>query len=261
MQEVLPLMKEAWEIDLVIANAENAASGSGITPRLFKELTEAGVQLMSLGDHSWKRKENLNVLEKEERLRRPHNSPEEALGTGVGVVHASGEIPVVLVTVLGRVFMSPVECPFRSVDRALETLPEEVKIRLVEIHAEATSEKIALGWHLDGRATCVFGTHTHVPTADERILPQGTAYVTDIGMTGPYDGVIGREASAVLHKFITSMHATFNVAEKNCHVCGAVLDADPATGKAIALRRFDIPVGEDAVPHSSPPPLHSLDSI
>ncbi len=261
VQALVPVMKDSWQLDLVVANAENAASGSGITPRLFRELSAAGVELMTLGDHAWKRKDTLEVLQKEERLLRPLNYPEEAFGTGVTVFEAAGGVPVGLVTVLGRVFMPPVACPFKRVDEALESFSPEVGIRLVEIHAEATSEKIALGWHLDGRVTCVFGTHTHVPTADERILPGGTAYMTDIGMTGPYDGVIGRDTKAVLYRFLTSMHATFGVAEKNCHFCGAILEVDAETGKALSVRRVDIPFGDDTSPQGVLPPLGSIEEL
>ena len=244
VKEVLPQLKRAWGLDLVICNAENSASGSGITPRLFRELRDAGCELMTLGDHAWKRRENLEVLEKEELLLRPHNYPEKALGRGVLTYESASGVKVGLITVLGRVFMPAVDCPFATIDAALASFDDDVKIRVVEIHAEATSEKIAVGWHLDGRATCVFGTHTHVPTADERVLPRGTGFICDLGMTGPYDGVIGRDKKPVLHKFLTSMHATFTVAEKEARFCGVLVDADRHTGKAISIRRVDIPVPE-----------------
>ncbi len=258
--EVLPELRARHGIDFVLANAENAAAGSGITLRLFRELCRAGIDVMTLGDHSWKRRDNLEVFAKEKRLLRPHNYPGDAIGTGVLVMETKDGESVAIVTVLGRIFMEPVDCPFRTIDRALAEIPESVKIRLVEIHAEATSEKISLGWHLDGRASCVFGTHTHVPTADERVLPKGTAYITDLGMTGPYDGVIGRETKAVLHKFITSMHATFKVAEHNARVCGVLVDIDRATGRARTLRRVDIPAGEKRVEGAGEvmPPIRSI---
>lgn len=257
VKELLPGLRESWAIDLVVANAENAAAGSGITLRLYRELAAAGIDVMTLGDHTWKRKENLEVLEKEPRLLRPHNYPAVALGTGSIVIDLEDGTRVGLVTVLGRIFMAPVECPFQAIDHALESFDDDVRIRLVEIHAEATSEKIAVGWFLNGRATCVFGTHTHVPTADDRILPDGTAYVSDLGMTGPYEGVIGRDRNAVLHKFLTSMHATFKVAEGNVHLCGVLVDADASTGKALALHRVDIPFGENGVPHGAFPTLRA----
>lgn len=255
---LVPQLREAWGLDLVIANAENAASGSGITPRLFRELAQAGVDLMTLGDHAWKRRDNLDVLAKEPTLLRPHNYPDVALGKGVTVVETPDGVSVALITVLGRIFMAPVDCPFRTIDAALQSLPEHVKVRIVEFHAEATSEKLAAAWHLDGRATCVFGTHTHVPTADDRILPSGTAYVSDLGMTGPYDGVIGRAPEPVLHRFLTSMHATFTVAHDNVHLCGILIDVDPETGRTSSLRRVDIPFGENTKVHSATPPLRSV---
>ncbi|MFQ5654961.1 MAG: TIGR00282 family metallophosphoesterase [Planctomycetota bacterium] len=261
VREPLPALRERWRLDLVVANAENAASGSGITPRLYRDLRSAGIDLMTLGDHAWKRKDNLEVLGSEERLLRPHNYPIHARGTGAGVVETSGGIPVAVVTVLGRVFMEPVDCPFRAIDRALEALDPGTRIRLVEFHAEATSEKIAAGWHLDGRVSCVFGTHTHVPTADDRVLPEGTAYITDLGMTGPYDGIIGREKKAVLHKFLTSMHASFTVADGNTHLCGALLDVDPESGRALDFRRVDLIAGEDGEPYSLPAPLQSISDL
>ncbi|MCA8961974.1 MAG: TIGR00282 family metallophosphoesterase [Planctomycetes bacterium] len=239
----VPKLRRAWQLDYVIANAENAASGSGITPKLFRELSRAGVDLMTLGDHAWKRRDNLDVLAKESHLLRPLNYPASALGSGAIVVETSGGVRIGFATLLGRVFMSGADCPFAAIDRVLESFGDEVTVRIVEIHAEASSEKIAFGWYLDGRVSCVFGTHTHVPTADERVLPGGTAYITDLGMTGPYDGVIGRETKAVLYKFTTSMHATFNVAERNAHLCGVLLEVDRETGRATAIRRVDLGSG------------------
>ncbi|MEM7262808.1 MAG: TIGR00282 family metallophosphoesterase [Planctomycetota bacterium] len=258
VKEWVPRLREEWELDYVIGNAENAASGSGITPRLYRELNRAGIDLMTLGDHAWKRRDNLDVLDKETNLLRPHNYPSEAKGTGSIVVETEAGVKIGMVTVLGRVFLAQVDCPFRTIDRALEEFGDDVKIRIVEIHAEATSEKIAVGWHLDGRATCVFGTHTHVPTADDRVLPGGTAYITDLGMTGPYDGVIGRDSGAVLYKFLTSMHATFNVANHNAHLCGILVEVDPDSGKALSIRRVDLASGETGKPQGERP-ISSID--
>jgi len=240
VRERLAALRREWEIDLVIANAENSAAGSGITHRIFRDLRGAGVDLMTMGDHSWKRRDNLEVFEKEDRLLRPLNYPAQAMGTGSYLFEIPDGPPVGVVVVLGRVFMDAVDCPFRTIDRALEAFPESVRIRIVEFHAEATSEKMAAAWYLDGRVSCVFGTHTHVPTADDRILPGGTAYVSDLGMTGPYDSVIGRRSDAVLHKFLTAMHAPFTVAEENVHLCGALLDVDRKTGRAVSFRRVDV---------------------
>ncbi|MGE4618171.1 MAG: TIGR00282 family metallophosphoesterase [Planctomycetota bacterium] len=238
--ETLPGLRESLNLDLVIANAENSAAGSGITPKIFSELRAAGVDLMTLGDHAWKRKDNLDVLAKEPLCLRPHNYPDSAVGKGWNVVSTENGVSVAHIIVLGRVFMDSVDCPFRCVDRILETLPDEVKIVIVEYHAEATSEKQAAGWYLDGRVTAVVGTHTHVMTADARFLTEGTAYISDMGMTGPYDGVIGRDSKPVLHKFLTSMHAPFTVADGNAHLCGVLLSVDPETGKASMIRPVDI---------------------
>ncbi len=240
VKEMLPGMRESLGLDLVIANAENSAAGSGITPKIFSELQSAGVDLMTLGDHAWKRKDNLEVLKNEPLCLRPHNYPDEAIGKGWGVVATADGIQVAHAIVLGRVFMDAVDCPLRCVDSILAELPDDVKICIVEYHAEATSEKQAAGWYLDGRVTAVVGTHTHVLTADARFLTKGTAYISDLGMTGPYDSVIGREAKPVLHKFLTSMHAPFTVAEENVHLCGVLLSVNPETGKASSIRPVDI---------------------
>ncbi|HIC22262.1 MAG TPA: TIGR00282 family metallophosphoesterase [Planctomycetes bacterium] len=240
VKQKLPGLRESLGLDLVIANAENSAAGSGITPKIFSELRAAGVDLMTLGDHAWKRKDNLDVLNNEELCLRPSNYPEVAAGKGWGVVSTESGVQVAHIIVLGRVFMDAVDCPFRAVDSILEQLPDDVRICIVEYHGEATSEKQAAGWYLDGRVTAVVGTHTHVLTADARFLTQGTAYISDLGMTGPYDGVIGREAKPVLHKFLTSMHAPFTVAENNVHMCGVLLTVDPETGKASSIQPMDI---------------------
>jgi len=240
VREQVPRLRKEWGLDLVIANAENSAAGSGITHRIFRDLRGAGVDLMTMGDHSWRRKDNIEVFEKEDRLLRPLNYSDRAVGAGTFVHELEGGTKVGVVVVPGRVFMDGVDCPFRAVDRALEGFDDDVKVRIVEFHAEATSEKTAAGWYLDGRVSCVFGTHTHVPTADDRILSQGTAFVSDLGMTGPYDSVIGRRAEAVLHKFLTSMHAPFTVAEENVHLCGALLEVDRDTGRAVRFRRVDV---------------------
>jgi metallophosphoesterase (TIGR00282 family) len=245
VQEMLPGLRESLDLDMVIANAENSAAGSGITPKIFADLRAAGVDLMTLGDHAWKRKDNLEVLDKEPLCLRPHNYPEEAKGAGWSVVETADGVKVAYIIVLGRVFMDSVDCPLRTVDKVLAQLPEDVKIRIIEFHAEATSEKQAAAWHLDGRATAVVGTHTHVLTADARILTQGTGYISDMGMTGPYDGVIGRDSKPVLHKFLTSMHAPFTVAENNAHLCGVLLSVDPDTGRLSSIRAVDIAESED----------------
>jgi hypothetical protein len=227
-------------VHFTLANGENAAQGSGITPNLFKELVRSGIDVVTLGDHSWRRREALPLLEKDPRVLRPLNYPPDSIGRGVGVYDTSIGTKVAVVTLLGRIFMSPVDCPFRGVDAALARLGEDIKVIFVEIHAEATSEKVALGWKLAGRVSCVFGTHTHIPTADERVLPGGTAYITDLGMTGPYDSVIGRDKSSVLFKFETAMHAPFDVASGDVRLCGALVTISGETGKAIAIERVQL---------------------
>ncbi len=237
LTEKLPAYIASEGIDFVIANGENAAQGSGITPSLFKELQKAGIDVVTMGDHAWRRKEAVPLLEQDLRLLRPLNYPPECVGRGVGTYRTRGGVRISVISLLGRVFMDPVDCPFRAVDNALKILGGDAGIVFVEIHAEATSEKIAMGWKLAGRVACVFGTHTHVPTADERILPGGTAYITDLGMTGPYDSVIGRDKESVLFRFQTAMHAPFTVATGDVRIAGARVKVDTATARAIEIRR------------------------
>lgn len=240
LKEKLPAYIQENQIDFVIANGENAAQGAGITENLFKEIINTGVDCVTCGDHVWRRKEILPVLERDRRILRPHNYPPEAAGRGVTVLDSRSGVRIGVGTLVGRIFMGPADCPFRSADRILEVLKPETPVRFVEIHAEATSEKIALAWKLDGKVSCLFGSHTHVPTADERVLPGGTAYITDVGMTGPYDSVIGREKESVLYKFETSMHAPFNVATGDVRLCGAKVRVDTTTGKALAIERVEL---------------------
>jgi len=240
LKDKLPGYIEANQIDFVIANGENAAQGSGITENLFKEIVQTGVDCVTCGDHVWRRREILRVLERDKRLLRPLNYPPEAVGDGAAVYETRTGIRLGVVTVVGRIFMGPADCPFHACDRALERIRRETQLCFVEIHAEATSEKQALAWKLDGKVSCVFGSHTHVPTADERILSQGTAYITDIGMTGPYDSVIGRDKHSVLYKFETGMHAPFNVANGDVRLSGAKVTVDTGSGKAAAIERVMI---------------------
>ena len=241
LTERLPAYIASEKIDFVIANGENAAQGSGITESLFKELIGAGVDVVTLGDHTWRRREALPIIEKDERLLRPINYPPECLGRGMGTYQTRCGMRVAVVVLMGRIFMEPVDCPFHAIDNALKLLGRDPAIVFVEIHAEATSEKIALGWKLAGRVSCVFGTHTHVQTADERILQGGTAYITDLGMTGPYDSVIGRDKESVLYKFQTAMHAPFTVATGDVRMAGARVRIDALTGKAVEIHRVVLP--------------------
>jgi metallophosphoesterase (TIGR00282 family) len=214
------------KIDLVLANGENAASGFGITPRLADELLSLGIEVLSGGNHSFDRKEILEYMPHQPRLLRPANYPEGAPGSGLFVGTAKNGVGYALLNVQGRTFLPPLEDPFKTADRALAGLPADVRVVIVDIHAEATSEKQAMGWYLDGRVTAVVGTHTHVATADEQILPQGTAYITDVGMTGPHDGVIGMERTTIIRKFLDGLPARFEVAPGRVQMNAVLIEAD-----------------------------------
>ena len=231
---------EEHSIDFVIANGENAAQGSGITEKLFKEIINAGVDCVTCGDHVWKRREIVSVLERDERLLRPFNYPAKAAGRGMSILEMKTGHRIGVATIAGRIFMGPADCPFAAADTVLEAMKIHTPIRFVEVHAEATSEKVALGWKLNGEVSCVFGTHTHIPTADARVLDKGTAYISDLGMTGPYDSVIGRDKESVLYKFETSMHATFHVAQNDVRLCGAKVTLDAETGRSSAIERVEL---------------------
>ena len=237
LKSLLPAYIEKHGVEFVVVNGENAAQGSGITENLFKEIIGAQADVVTSGDHTWRRREILPILEKDARLLRPINYPPRSLGKGAGIFESRSGFRIGVITALGRIFMDPVDCPFRTIQQAVEELRAQTSLLILEIHAEATSEKIALGWRFDGEVSCVFGTHTHVPTADERVLPGGTAYITDIGMTGPYDSVIGRDKKSVIYKFETAMHAPFDVSTKDVRLAGALLTLDTETGKARSIER------------------------
>jgi 2',3'-cyclic-nucleotide 2'-phosphodiesterase len=213
-------------IDLVIANGENSASGFGITPRIVEELLALNIAVISGGNHSWDRKEIMDFMPHEPRLLRPANFPEKNPGSGMYVGTAKNGVRFAVLNLQGRVFLPAIDDPFRKADAELEKLTADVSFVLVDIHAETTSEKIALGWYLDGRVTAVVGTHTHVATADEHILPNGTAYITDVGMTGPHDGVIGMERTGVLKKFIDVLPARFEVATGDVQMNSVLIETD-----------------------------------
>lgn len=238
VKELLPELKKEQNLQFVIANAENAAGGSGITQKVAEELFDSGVDVMTSGDHIWKKREILEFIEQEERILRPLNFPSGAPGRGFGIFKTKDGLKVGVINVNGRVFMEALECPFRTTLAAVEAVSNQTNIIIVDIHAEATSEKVALGWYLDGKVSAILGTHTHIQTADERILPQGTAYLTDAGMTGPYDSVIGRKIEDVLGRFLTLIPVRFEVAKENIQLHGAVLDIDEKTGKARAIVRI-----------------------
>jgi len=234
---LLPGLVKKYKVDFAIANAENAAGGSGITPRIAEELFGFGLNMLISGDHIWKRKEVLEILDSEMRILRPANYPPGSPGRGYGTIKTKKGKTLGVINLEGRVFMSTLDCPFKCAKAAIEELKEKTPVILVDIHAEATSEKIAMGWFLDGMVSAVLGTHTHVQTADEKILPGGTAYITDLGMTGPYDSVIGRKVEQILARFLTQMPVRFEMAQDNVQLHGVVLDIDEKTGKATSIER------------------------
>ena len=235
---LLPQLAKKYKVDFSIANAENAAGGSGITPRIAEELFGFGLNMLTSGDHIWKRKEVLEILDSEMRILRPANYPPGSPGRGCGIIETKKGKTLGVINLEGRVFMSTLDCPFKCAKAAIEELKEKTPVILVDIHAEATSEKIALGWFLDGMVSAVLGTHTHVQTADEKILPGGTAYITDLGMTGPYDSVIGRKVEQILARFLTQMPVRFEMAQDNVQLHGVVLDIDEKTGRARSIERI-----------------------
>jgi len=214
------------QIDLVIANGENSASGFGITPRLADELLGLGIEVLTGGNHSWDRKEILEYLPHQPRLLRPGNFPEGTPGTGNYVGIAKNGVKFAILNLQGRVFMTPIDDPFRKADAELAALPADVAFVMVDMHAETTSEKVAMGWYLDGRVTAVVGTHTHVATADEHVLPQGTAYITDVGMTGPHGGVIGMDKDGIIKKFLDALPARFEVASGDVQMNCVLIETD-----------------------------------
>ncbi len=235
--EHLAFIVENENIDLTIANAENAAGGFGLTPPLAEGLFELGVHVLTSGNHIWDKREIYDHLARCPRLLRPANYPADLPGSGVAIVEARNGVRCAVMNLQGRVYMPATDCPFRKADALLESLPPDVKVRFVDFHAEVTSEKIAMGWHLDGRVSAMVGTHTHVPTADTRILPRGTAYQTDCGMTGPYDSVIGVEKADVVRKFQTSLPVRFEAAHGMAELHAVVVEVEPASGRALAIKR------------------------
>jgi len=237
INKLLPALKTEHSLDFVIANAENASGGSGITRKVAEDLFASGVDVLTSGDHIWKKQEIFELIKEEERILRPINYPDGAPGRGSGIFKTAKGLKVGVINVNGRVFMDALNCPFKTAASAQEALYKETKIIIVDIHAEATSEKVALGWFLDGKVSAVIGTHTHIQTADERILPQGTAFLTDAGMTGPYESVIGRKIENVLERFITAIPVRFEVASEDIKLCGAILDIDDSSGRSLSITR------------------------
>lgn len=231
---------DRYRIDLVIANGENAAGGFGITEEKARELFSLGIDVLTSGNHVWDKKESFPYIRREERLVRPANYPPETIGRGRTVVRTAGGVSIGVLNLEGRVFMNSLDCPFRTADREIALLKEQANIIVVDFHAEATSEKVALGWHLDGRVSAIVGTHTHVQTADERVLPGGTAYMTDAGMTGSFDSVIGVKKELAIERFITQMPVRFEVAKKDIRMNGVVFEIDEMSGSALSVERISL---------------------
>lgn len=243
-KRAIPALVAGRSIDLVIANVENTAAGFGVTGDIADTILEFGVDVMTSGNHVWDKKEVLEYIARQPRLLRPANFPAGAPGRGSYLARTRTGEPVAVLNLMGRVFMAPLDDPFALAARELETLRAKTKVIVVDFHAEATSEKVAMGWHLDGRATAVIGTHTHVQTADERILPKGTAYITDAGMTGPHDSIIGVTIEAALGRFLSGMPAKFEPASGPARLNAIVITADPATGRATAIERLNLSLQE-----------------
>jgi len=237
-----PLMRE-YNVDLAIANCENAAGGFGVTPQIADDLLGLGIDVLTSGNHIWDKKDIHDYLGRTPQLLRPANYAPELPGRGVYIANARNGESVAVLNLQGRTFLPPLDCPFRMADRLLAELPATVKVRFLDFHAEVTSEKVAMGWYLDGRVSALVGTHTHIPTADTRILPKGTAYQTDCGMTGPYESVIGVERELILQKFLTALPVRMEAAKGGVELRGVVVDVDSATGRATAIERVAVTHG------------------
>ncbi|RMG67852.1 MAG: TIGR00282 family metallophosphoesterase [Nitrospirae bacterium] len=239
VKALLPGLRGKLKVDLVVANCENAAGGFGITQKTVDELFSSGIDLMTSGNHIWDKKEALTILPKEDRILRPLNYPPGVPGRG-SILYSVNDCKVGVVNLSGRVFMGLMDCPFRAIDEELDRLMANTSVILVDFHAEATSEKLAMAHYLDGRVTALLGTHTHVQTADEQVLPKGTAYITDVGMTGPQMSVIGVKSDIVIEKFLTQMPKKFDTAGGGWMFSAVLVEADEKTGKALSIKRLSI---------------------
>jgi metallophosphoesterase (TIGR00282 family) len=240
VRELLPEIIERHGIDFVIANCENAAAGFGVTADVVQELYAADIDVLTSGNHIWDKKEVMGFIDNYDTLLRPANYPEGAPGRGSVLAYTDSGVPVGVINLQGRIFMSPIDCPFRVADRELEKL-KKARIIIVDMHAEASSEKIALSWYLDSRVSAVFGTHTHVQTADERILPGGTACLTDTGMTGPFDSVIGMQRDAIIQRFLLQIPNKFDVSKNDVRLQGVMVEVSPE-GRALKIERLSVPL-------------------
>ena len=238
--EIVPQIIRERDIHFVVANAENVAAGSGMTPAMFTKLRRQGIDVCTMGDHIYRRREIIETLVSSDRIVKPANLPSEAAGRTWTVAPARDGELVAVISLMGRTYMNVrSDCPFHAADRVLNEIPRDVRVIVVDVHAEATSEKVALGWWLDGRVTGVVGTHTHIPTADARVLPRGTAYVTDLGMTGPYDSVLGRDKDRVIQSLVTGMPHPYDMAHDDVRLCGVIIDTN-ADGRATAIERVEV---------------------
>ncbi len=240
LQTLLPRLKREHQIEFTVVNVENAAGGFGVTPEIATQILEQGTDVMTSGNHIWDKKEIVEYIGRENLLLRPANFPEGTPGTGF-ITAKAGPHKVAVINLMGRVFMQPNDCPFRKADELVRDLRREAAVILVDFHCEATSESVAMGWYLDGRVSAVVGTHRHVQTADERVLPGGTAYITDLGMTGPIDSVIGVDKDAILRRFLSQMPVRMEPAKGPAALHGAVITVDPETGRASDILRLRVP--------------------
>ncbi|MBL7131214.1 MAG: TIGR00282 family metallophosphoesterase [Candidatus Omnitrophica bacterium] len=238
VRQILPKIKKAQAVDFTITNAENSAGGTGITPRVANDLFNSGSDVLTSGDHIWRRQEVLEIIDSNDRLLRPLNLPSSSPGRGYSLYKTESDITVAVVSLLGRVFIEAATVsPFIAIREVIPKLKKETNIIIVDFHAEATSEKIAMGWFLDGEVSCVLGTHTHVQTADEHILPKGTGYITDVGMTGPFDSVIGRKKEKIIERFLTGMPIRFELSKEDVRLQAVIVEIDEKTGKSISIKR------------------------
>ena len=245
VEALYPRIKEEYGIDFFIANGENAAAGSGITAKIADELFSLGVDVLTMGDHVWDQKEIYNYMQGHENLLRPLNYPRNVPGKGSVITASKNGYKVGVVNVVGQVFMKSIDSPFNVIKEEIACLSKETPIIIVDVHAEATSEKNAMAWYIDGTVSALVGTHTHIQTADEQILPKGMAFITDLGMTGPYRSVLGRDIESVLKRFTTQMPVRFGVASEDVKLCGVVVTVDELSGKATNIERIAISMNND----------------
>jgi metallophosphoesterase (TIGR00282 family) len=246
LKKTLPLLIGEVKADFCVANGENSAAGMGITQSVAKELHECGVDLVTMGNHTWAKKDTFTFIDYDPKLIRPANFPDEVPGKGAALIKKNG-LCAGVINLQGRVFMDSIDCPFRTANREIDYLRSFTNIIIIDFHAEATSEKCAMGWYLDGKVSCIIGTHTHVQTADERILPKGTAFISDVGMTGPCEGIIGMDKEKVLKKFLTGVPQRFEVAGGNVQLNAVLVEIDEVTGKSRAITRIKRLYENDAV--------------